>query len=148
MKHWEILRRYFPIVLVDIAANETHPTIFLEVPKLMNGVLLAGFGKLPKINRIGENRLLLASWNQSSLTKSVGHCRHSRENGNPAVLRSPGFRLALATASLAGMTVEICCEFRKHYSSPFGLQSHPGLVLPLRFHGNSDRALKPLKKIL
>jgi hypothetical protein len=31
--------------------------------------------------------------------------RHSRESGNPELLKKPGFRLALAIASLAGMTL-------------------------------------------
>jgi len=33
--------------------------------------------------------------------------RHSRGSGNLELLRNPGFRLALAIASLAGMTYEI-----------------------------------------
>lgn len=32
--------------------------------------------------------------------------RHSRESGNLDVFETPGFRLALAFASLAGMTLE------------------------------------------
>ena len=40
--------------------------------------------------------------------------RHSRGRGNPEVLRSPGFRVALAIASLPGMTFELCCEFQFH----------------------------------
>jgi hypothetical protein len=33
--------------------------------------------------------------------------RHARESGHPEGFEIPGFRLALAVASLAGMTVEL-----------------------------------------
>jgi hypothetical protein len=59
-KQWKISQRYFSIVLVEIAANQTPAAIFPVVPKLMHGVLFAGFGKLPKMNRIDEDRLFLA----------------------------------------------------------------------------------------
>jgi len=41
--------------------------------------------------------------------------RHARESRHPEVFEIPGFRLALAVASLAGMTVELFNGFRgKH----------------------------------
>jgi hypothetical protein len=36
--------------------------------------------------------------------------RHSRENGNLEVFEIPGFRVALAIASLPGMTIKLCHE--------------------------------------
>jgi len=44
-------------------------------------------------------------------------CRHSRESGNPEARRIPGFRLALAIASLAGMMSELVREFKGHHTS-------------------------------
>ena len=52
----------------------------------------------------------LVSWNRSSLSKLARLRRHSRESGNPEVFEIPGFRLALAIASMAGMTLEIFNE--------------------------------------
>src|SRR3990172_4314443 len=63
------------------------------------------------------------SFRNDDIYRSVSRClyfiedglsRHSRASGNPAVLRSPGFRLALAIASLAGMTPELFNGLRKH----------------------------------
>ena len=36
--------------------------------------------------------------------------RHSRGSGNEDFLEFPGFRVALAIASLRGMTIELCSE--------------------------------------
>jgi hypothetical protein len=44
------------------------------------------------------------------------HYRHARESGHPEVFEIPGFRLALAIASLAGMTSELFNGFRKHHT--------------------------------
>ena len=46
------------------------------------------------------------------MKKSVFLYRHSRASGNPEILRFPGFRLALAIASLAGMTFEYLSNLR------------------------------------
>jgi len=35
--------------------------------------------------------------------------------GNPEAFDFPGFRVALAIASLPGMTIELCNELQKHY---------------------------------
>jgi hypothetical protein len=43
--------------------------------------------------------------------------RHFRESGNPELLGIPGFRLALAVASLAGMTFNKLPKFKRHYPS-------------------------------
>jgi hypothetical protein len=40
--------------------------------------------------------------------------RHFRESGNPELLGIPGFRLALAIASLAGMTFKKLPKFKRH----------------------------------
>jgi hypothetical protein len=40
----------------------------------------------------------------------MSYFRHCRESGNPDCVEFPGFRLALAIASLAGMTPELCSE--------------------------------------
>jgi len=50
---------------------------------------------------------LLVSHLRNSMNNSMFHRRDSRAPGNPAVLRSPGFRLASAIADLAGMTFEV-----------------------------------------
>src|SRR5438876_12449022 len=42
--------------------------------------------------------------------------RHARESGHPGLPKFPGFRLALAIATLAGMTFEICDEFLRHHN--------------------------------
>jgi hypothetical protein len=42
---------------------------------------------------------------------------HARENGHPEVFEIPGFRVALAIASLPGMTIELCCELLSHHTS-------------------------------
>jgi hypothetical protein len=34
--------------------------------------------------------------------------RHARESGHPEAFNFPGFRVALATASLPGMTIQLC----------------------------------------
>jgi hypothetical protein len=43
-------------------------------------------------------------------------CRHAGENRHPEVFENPGFRVALAIASLPGMTIELCCELLFHYT--------------------------------
>jgi hypothetical protein len=60
---------------------------------------------------------VLVSYLRRSRNKSAFSFRHYRESGNPVFLVFPGFRLALATASLAGMTTNFCCEFRRHHTS-------------------------------
>jgi hypothetical protein len=50
----------------------------------------------------------------SSLTTLAVRFRHSRESGNPEFFKSSEFRLALAIASLAGMTSELCDDFVRH----------------------------------
>jgi hypothetical protein len=78
--------------------------------------------KIPFMLRFSK---LLASWNQSSFAKSRVRFRHSRESGNPEPplylpLSKGGdkegvdIRVALAIASLPGMTVELCNELQKH----------------------------------
>src|SRR5262245_37164643 len=42
---------------------------------------------------------------------------HSRGNGNPEPFEIPGFRVALAIASLPGMTTEFCNELQIHHTS-------------------------------
>jgi hypothetical protein len=64
------------------------------------------------------------SWNQSSLKKSPPLPRHARESGHPDVFEIPGFRLALAVASLAGMTSELFNGFREHHTSNWGQYAH------------------------
>jgi len=57
----------------------------------------------------------LVSWNQSSQNKTVGLSTVMlRESGHPEVFEIPGFRLALAIASLAGMTRELLSGFLLH----------------------------------
>jgi len=46
------------------------------------------------------------------MKKSVFLYRHSRASENPEILRFPGFRLALATAGLAGMAFEYLSNLR------------------------------------
>jgi hypothetical protein len=41
-------------------------------------------------------------------------CRHAGENRHPETFENPGFRVALAIASLPGMTFEICSELLFH----------------------------------
>jgi hypothetical protein len=43
--------------------------------------------------------------------------RHARESGHPEVFEIPGFRVALAIASLPGMTLKLFNGFRKHHTS-------------------------------
>jgi hypothetical protein len=65
--------------------------------------------KYAETNRIGT---LLMSWDSSSLNKSFASspsCPRKRA-GHPEVFQIPGFRLALAIASLAGMTFELSSE--------------------------------------
>ena len=62
-------------------------------------------------------RVDLVSCLRSSRNKLASPFRHYRESGNPVFLVFPGFRLALAIASLAGMTANFCCEFRRHHTS-------------------------------
>jgi hypothetical protein len=40
--------------------------------------------------------------------------RHARESGHPEVFEIPGFRVALAIASLPGMTLELGSELQGH----------------------------------
>jgi hypothetical protein len=44
----------------------------------------------------------------------MSYFRHCRESGNPDCVEFPGFRLALAIASLAGMTPELCSALLGH----------------------------------
>ena len=44
-----------------------------------------------------------------------------RESGHPEAFDYPGFRVALAIASLPGMTIELCNELLRH---------HTGLIDP------------------
>ena len=44
-------------------------------------------------------------------------CRHSGEGRYADVVEFPGFRVALANASLPGMTIEICNELRRRHTS-------------------------------
>jgi hypothetical protein len=39
--------------------------------------------------------------------------RHAGANRHPEVFENPGFRVALAIASLPGMTIELCCKLLK-----------------------------------
>jgi hypothetical protein len=57
------------------------------------------------------------SWNQSSFTNFRIQVRHSRGSGNPEAFDFPGFRVALAIASLPGMTIELCDELQKQHTS-------------------------------
>jgi protein SCO1 len=50
------------------------------------------------------------------LNKSMPPDRHYRESGNPVSPVFPGFRLALAIVSLAGMTTDAWCEFLTHHA--------------------------------
>jgi hypothetical protein len=43
--------------------------------------------------------------------------RHAGANRHPEVFENPGFRVALAIASLPGMTIELCCELLFHDTS-------------------------------
>ena len=54
--------------------------------------------------------MVLVSWNQSSFTKLGVRVRHSRRSG----IQKPliGFRVALAIASLPGMTLNYVTNFR------------------------------------
>ena len=47
--------------------------------------------------------------------KSFGFYRHAGENRHPEVFEIPGFQVALATASLPGMTIELCKELLRHH---------------------------------
>ena len=40
--------------------------------------------------------------------------RHARKSGHPETFDFPGFRVALAIASLPGMTIELCSELPEH----------------------------------
>src|ERR687898_907124 len=51
----------------------------------------------------------------SSSSMSLTDDEYSRGSGNPVFLILPEFRLALASASLAGMTANFSCEFRRHH---------------------------------
>ena len=53
----------------------------------------------------------LVSRLRNSMNNSISPCRHSRGSGNLGFLGSPGFRLALAIASLAGMTRNYVTNF-------------------------------------
>ncbi len=61
---------------------------------------------------------------------------HARESGHPDVFEIPGFRLAPAIASLAGMTPELFNGLGKHHSSIF--YQNPTLQESLCFGWNSD----------
>jgi hypothetical protein len=49
--------------------------------------------------------------------------RHSRESGNPEAFEFLGFRVALAIASLPGMTIELCKELQIHHTSDSPVQT-------------------------
>jgi hypothetical protein len=54
------------------------------------------------------------SWNQRWQYKIDGHpSRHTRESGYPEGFDFPGFRVALAVASLPGMTTDFFNGFQK-----------------------------------
>jgi hypothetical protein len=59
----------------------------------------------------------LVSWNRTSMNNSLRLPRHSRESGIQVRFVFSGFRLALARASLAGMTAELLNGFRKHHTT-------------------------------
>ena len=60
----------------------------------------------------------LVSCVRSLLKKSCGSpSRHARESGHPDAIDFPGFRVALAIASLPGMTFELSNELQRHHSS-------------------------------
>ena len=44
----------------------------------------------------------------------MSYFRHCRESGNPDLVEIPGFRVALAIASLPGMTPKLFNGFREH----------------------------------
>src|SRR5918996_5183787 len=50
------------------------------------------------------------------VNESLDSRRHTRGSGHPEVFEVPGFRLALAIASLAGMTFELFNELKKHHT--------------------------------
>src|SRR5262247_4722289 len=56
------------------------------------------------------------SRNESSPSRSARAHRHTRESGYPEVFEFPGFRVALAIASLPGMTPKILNRFREHHA--------------------------------
>ena len=65
------------------------------------------------LKSLGFRDLLLVSWNQSSLKKSASPARHARESGHLEPFEIPGFRVALAIASLPGMTIN---ELLRHHT--------------------------------
>ena len=54
----------------------------------------------------------------SSLNRSLDSRRHTRGSGHPDVFAIPGFRLALAIASLAGMTFDLLNELGDGDTTP------------------------------
>src|ERR687895_2999489 len=75
----------------------------------------------------------LVSWSRNSFSKSLGSRRHARGSGHPEVFEIPGFRLALAIASLAGMTFELLNELKKHHTR------FPSWIATLPIHGVPTR---------
>ena len=45
------------------------------------------------------------------MNKLITPSRHTGGSRYPDAFEIPGFRVALAIASLPGMTIELCCEF-------------------------------------
>jgi hypothetical protein len=72
----------------------------------------------------------------SSMNKSERLQRHSRISGNPDTSELLGFRVALAIASLPGMTVQLRNKLLKHHT-----QNPAAKFLPCesRFKGNFFR---------
>ena len=52
------------------------------------------------------------------MTKLFTPNRHTGGGRYPDAFKIPGFRVALAIASLPGMTIELYCEFLSHHTTP------------------------------
>jgi hypothetical protein len=63
------------------------------------------------------NKARVVSWNYSSQINQRAPHRHTRESGYPEVFDFPGFRVALAIASLPGMTPKLFNGFPEHHNS-------------------------------
>ena len=55
----------------------------------------------------------------SSTNKLITPSRHTGGSRYPDAFEIPGFRVALAIASLPGMTIELCCEFLSQDTSRY-----------------------------
>src|SRR5262249_55268908 len=63
-------------------------------------------------------------------TKVRAPHRHTRESGYPEVFDFPGFRVALATASLPGMTPNYSTDFRNATQGHlYSLSTKPSLMI-------------------